>query len=131
MAYRLARLSAQMVLACLAGIGASLVPGAAGAVALMTSVLGVQLLDRQRRAGADSIIVELVHSRRACTHEPSRRAGGELGSRELLDATAAATLLAPLARCPGRLSEGGLLALAPRRRPAARQARLRGARGSD
>ena len=44
MAYRLARLSAQMVLACLAGIGASLVPGAAGALALVTSALGVQLL---------------------------------------------------------------------------------------
>ena len=44
MAYRLARLSAQMMLACLAGIGASLVPGAAGALALVTSALGVQLL---------------------------------------------------------------------------------------
>ena len=44
MAYRLARLSAQMLLACLAGVGASLVPGAAAALALVTSALGVQLI---------------------------------------------------------------------------------------
>ena len=44
MAYRLARLSAQMLLVCIAGIGVSLVPGAGAALALVSTTVTVQLL---------------------------------------------------------------------------------------